>query len=88
MQGVSIDHEYVLVYHGGKAAFRGYRRRTHRKYSNPDNDSRGPWMSDNLVGLATKERHPNLHYGSTSTQNTGDTYPCTAEGLDDIPAKR
>ena len=32
------------------------------KYGNPDSDPRGPWMSDNLVGLATRDRRPNLHY--------------------------
>lgn len=32
------------------------------KYSNPDNDSRGSWMSDNLTGLANARERPNLHY--------------------------
>ena len=31
-------------------------------YSNPDNDSRGPWISSSYVNPATKERRPNLVY--------------------------
>lgn len=44
------------------------------KYKNPDNDPRGPWMSDNLTGLATKEQRPNLHYDIVNPE-TGDRYP-------------
>ncbi len=56
--GVSVDHEYVVAY--GKA-IRGKEIDT-TKYSNPDDDPRGPWMSDNMVGLASAEKRPNLHY--------------------------
>ena len=77
-QGVSIDHEYVAVYHGGKAKFRGASK-DFSKYANPDNDPRGPWMSDNLVGLASKERRPNLHYDLVNPE-TGDVYPCSPKG--------
>lgn len=56
--GVSIDHEYVLCY-GSK--LRGCERNTDQ-YSNPDNDPRGPWTSGNMVGLATQDARPNLHY--------------------------
>lgn len=31
-------------------------------YSNPDNDSRGPWISSSYVNPATKEQRPNLVY--------------------------
>ncbi len=56
--GASIDHEYVLCY--GRRV-RGEQRDT-SQYSNPDNDPRGPWTSANMVGLATADRRPNLHY--------------------------
>ena len=75
---VSIDHEYVVAYHGGDASLRGGVKEL-SKYSNPDNDPRGPWMSDNLVGLATKDRRPNLHYDLVNP-DTMDAYPCTAKG--------
>ena len=32
-------------------------------YSNPDNDSRGPWISSSYVNPATKDQRPNLVYG-------------------------
>ena len=55
---VSIDHEYVLCY-GEK--LRGCPRKE-EQYKNPDNDPRGAWTSANMVGLATEEARPNLHY--------------------------
>ena len=55
---VSIDHEYVLCY-GMK--LRGCKRKE-EQYKNPDNDPRGPWTSANMVGLATEDARPNLHY--------------------------
>ena len=55
---VSIDHEYVLCY-GSK--LRGCIRKVDQ-YKNPDNDPRGPWTSANMVGLATADARPNLHY--------------------------
>jgi adenine-specific DNA-methyltransferase len=44
------------------------------KYDNPDNDPRGPWMSDNLTGLANSEKRPNLHYDIVNPE-TGQPYP-------------
>ncbi|MDO4805388.1 MAG: DNA methyltransferase, partial [Lachnospiraceae bacterium] len=61
--GVSVDHEYVLAYAKTKGIrnFKGSERIT-TQYSNPDNDPRGPWTSGNMVGIATEEQRPNLHY--------------------------
>lgn len=56
--GVSVDHEYIVCY--GKS-FRGEARKE-GSYTNVDNDPRGPWASANMVGLATIDRRPNLHY--------------------------
>ncbi|MBY0523263.1 MAG: site-specific DNA-methyltransferase [Gemmataceae bacterium] len=62
ISGVSTDHEYVLVYAKDEGfRFRGSER-DESKYSNPDNDSRGLWMSRSILGLATAEQRPNLHY--------------------------
>ena len=55
---ISNDHEFVLAY--GKS-LRGSEKDLD-KYSNPDKDPRGAWMSDNMVGLATRQARPNLHY--------------------------
>jgi adenine-specific DNA-methyltransferase len=78
LHNVSVDHEYVLVYRLGDGRFRGTDKDL-SKYSNPDNDPRGEWMSDNLVGLATKERRPNLHYDLINPE-TGDVYPPPDKG--------
>jgi adenine-specific DNA-methyltransferase len=47
VDGVSNDHEYILAYGKSKSRLKGVQR-TYEKYSNPDNDPRGPWISDNL----------------------------------------
>jgi adenine specific DNA methylase Mod len=73
ISGISEDHEYLVCY--GKtqeARFTGAKR-DETKYSNPDADPRGPWMSDNLTGLADPTARPNLHYVVTNP-NTGHTY--------------
>jgi adenine-specific DNA-methyltransferase len=73
--GISGDHEYVLVYGGallGVPVEGG-------KYANADDDPRGPWMSDNLLGLATKRQRPRLHYDLLDPA-TGRVYPCPPSG--------
>jgi adenine-specific DNA-methyltransferase len=77
--GVSDDHEYVLVYgRGGQPNLRGQDIDL-AKYKNPDNDPRGPWASDNLLGLATKDQRPNLHYDLVDPAS-GIVYPCAETG--------
>ena len=59
---ISTDHEYLVCYAcSDAAAFRGINR-DESKYKNPDNDDRGPWMSRSILGLATRDQRPNLHY--------------------------
>ncbi len=69
----STDHEYVLAYRNPRAVLQG-RDIDQSKFSNPDNDPRGPWFSADLTGLATKEQRPNLHYIVTDPA-TGRMYP-------------
>jgi adenine-specific DNA-methyltransferase len=73
--GLSSDHEYVLCY-GQRLTGQQI---DESKYSNPDGDLRGHWMSDNMVGLATKEQRPNLHYDLINPE-TGVVYPCPEKG--------
>ncbi len=73
--GASIDHEYVLCY---GTAIRGEERKR-GLYSNPDNDPRGDWTSGNMVGLATKEARPNLHFDLINPE-TGISYGCPIRG--------
>jgi adenine-specific DNA-methyltransferase len=57
----SPDHEYVLAVARSSGVLLGEAREL-LKYSNPDNDSRGPWMSDDLTGLVNAQERPNLYY--------------------------
>jgi len=79
LNGLSTDHEYVLCY--GKvqdARLRGSEKDL-GKFSNPDNDPRGPWRSADLTGLATKDRRPNLHYDLVDP-STDMIYKCPDKG--------
>lgn len=58
----SQDHDYVLVAGRTPNAALAGQDIDEEKYANPDNDPRGPWMSDNLSGLASASQRPNLHY--------------------------
>lgn len=70
---VSIDHEYILIYsRSDNFGFRGIGR-DETKFSNQDNDPRGDWMSRSILGLATKEQRPNLHYTVVDPQ-TGNRF--------------
>ena len=77
--GVSEDHEYLLCY--AKSASQRIRgaKADMGKYSNPDNDPRGDWMSADMTGLATASQRPNLHY-EFSNPETGIIYACPPLG--------
>ncbi|UPT74771.1 MAG: site-specific DNA-methyltransferase [Elusimicrobiota bacterium] len=62
LNGVSGDHEYVLCFQRSPEFRVKGQEKDLGKYTNPDNDPRGPWMSDNLTGLANAKERPNLHY--------------------------
>ncbi|MBV9848851.1 MAG: site-specific DNA-methyltransferase [Armatimonadetes bacterium] len=79
INGLSVDHEYLLTYSATcEGRLRGQAKDL-TKYTNPNNDPRGAWASDNLVGLATKEQRPNLHYELVNPA-TGIPYPCPEAG--------
>lgn len=71
---VSTDHEYILAYaRHSEFKLRGTER-DETKFSNPDEDPRGTWMSRSMLGLATAEQRPNLHYDIIDP-DTGHSYP-------------
>jgi adenine-specific DNA-methyltransferase len=72
---ISVDHEYILCY---GSRLNGVER-DESKFSNPDNDERGSWVSANMVGLADKVARPNLHYDLIDPE-TGINYGCPAMG--------
>ncbi len=74
---VSTDHEYLVAF--GRTpdfSLRGIDR-DESKFANPDADSRGPWMSRSMLGLATKDLRPNLHY-DVIEPNSGRRFPPNA----------
>lgn len=76
LTGISTDHEYIFVYSRfPKACKMKGQARDESKYSNPDNDSRGHWMSRSILGLANSKDRPNLHY-DLEDSTTGLRYPC------------
>ena len=77
--GVSTDHEYIICYRKSTDAVIRGADKDMDKYSNPDNDSRGDWMSADMTGLATKDQRPNLHY-DLENPKTGIVYQCPPTG--------
>lgn len=79
--GISTDHEYVIVYARNLSQVKPLKGvdKDLSKFSNPDNDSRGPWRSADLTGLATRDARPNLHYDIQNPE-TGDIYPAGKMG--------
>lgn len=79
LNNLSIDHENILVY-----AKNGINMRLtgkpidENKYSNPDNDPRGPWMSNNILGLANINQRPNLHFDLID-KKSGFIFKCPPE---------
>jgi adenine-specific DNA-methyltransferase len=71
---ISTDHEYIIAYaRDSGLAFKGIGR-DETKFSNPDGDVRGDWMSRSMLGLATREQRPNLHY-EVVEPSTGRIFP-------------
>ena len=71
---VSTDHEYILAYaRDSSYSLRGVKR-DETKFANQDNDLRGLWMSRSLLGLATRDQRPNLHY-TIEESGTGRSFP-------------
>jgi adenine-specific DNA-methyltransferase len=79
--GLSNDHEFVLIYGGGLDGD----KRFVSDYSNRDKDNRGPWASANMVGLATKDQRPNLHFDLIDPE-TEINYGCPKKGWRFEPA--
>lgn len=71
----SNNHEYVIVYaRDMEFATLVGKEASKEKYSNPDNDPRGIWLSCSILGLANAKQRPNLHYDLIDP-DTGIVYP-------------
>lgn len=77
--GASIDHEYILCYRKTSLFVLRGSEKDLTKFSNPDNDPRGPWRSADLTGLLPKDQRPNCHYDLLNPA-TGLVYSCPPKG--------
>lgn len=71
---ISTDHEYILAYSRDDGVSLKGVGRDESKFANPDNDPRGEWMSRSMLGLATRDQRPNLHY-EICEPSTGRVFP-------------
>jgi len=74
-----VDHEYVLGYSLNRSPIRG-RRIDRSDFANPDNDPRGPYVTDPLTGKATGEDRPNLHFTIKNPETSDEWEPDPARG--------
>lgn len=71
---VSTDHEYVICFHRNSLKeFVGIQK-DFKGYSNPDNDSRGPWVLGDLTVGMTASMRPNQAYDLIDPE-TNNVYP-------------
>ncbi|WP_092850549.1 site-specific DNA-methyltransferase [Algibacter pectinivorans] len=78
LTGASIDHEYIVTYRKEFGTLIGVKKDLN-KFSNPDNDPRGPWRSSDLTGLLTIDQRPNCHFDLINPE-TGITYKPPLKG--------
>lgn len=76
---VSVDHEYVICYANPGFSFAG-RKKDLNKYSNPDNDPRGPWMSSDLTKGHSYLQRPKTYY-PIYNPNTDIWYPANPHNV-------
>lgn len=78
-QYFSNDIEYILVYARDKSVWRPRRLPLNEKqmkyYTNPDNDSRGPWNSATYTCNKSKEQRPSLYYPITNPYTGEEVWP-------------
>lgn len=76
--GIGVMHDHVLVYRKSNAFLRGLLPRTdeqNARYSNPDNDTRGEWASDNYVSNKSKDERPTLWYSIQHPRTGEEVWP-------------
>jgi adenine-specific DNA-methyltransferase len=63
--GIADMHDHILVYRKTVDFVRNFLPRSDKqndRYTNPDNDPRGPWASDNYISNNAKADRPTLYY--------------------------
>lgn len=76
--GIGVMHDHVIIYKKSDAFERNLMPRTNlqnARYTNPDNDSRGEWASDNYVSNKSKTERPSLWYSITHPKTGEEVWP-------------
>jgi adenine-specific DNA-methyltransferase len=76
--GIGVMHDHVLVYRKSEAFVRGLLPRKaeqNARYTNPDEDPRGKWASDNYVSNKSKDERPTLWYSITHPRTDVEVWP-------------
>ena len=95
---VSTTHEYVLVYAKNRQSFRAFRAKLPSteeqlgRFTNPDNDPRGPWTSGDMTAKAGPGRRKEQFYdvalpsGRTVRPSVGTAWRFTRARFDEFVA--
>ena len=75
----SDNHEHVLIYANPSFEFNGLER-DESAFSNPDNDSRGPWANGDLVQSKNARQRPESYY-PIQNPDTGVWYACDPDSV-------
>ncbi len=59
---ISIDHEYIVCFCKTPGITFWGKKKDYKNYSNPDNDSRGPWTTGDLTVGMNADARPNQFY--------------------------
>lgn len=76
---LSLNHEHVLVYGNDGFAFNGDVR-DEGAFDNPDEDSRGPWVSGDMNKTHTAKQRPEAYYHISNPKN-GVWYLCDPDSV-------
>ena len=75
----SDSHDHILVVAKNKDIWRPNRlprtAEQNKLYKNPDNDPRGPWMSDNYTCAKSADERPNLYYPVINPNTKEEIWP-------------
>ena len=76
--GIAPMHDHILVFQRSESFDRNLLPRTEKqtqRYTNPDNDPRGPWSSDNYISNKSKQERPTLWYPIRHPKTGEDVWP-------------
>lgn len=76
--GIAPMHDHVLVFRRSESFERNLLPRTEKqtgRYTNPDEDPRGPWSSDNYISNKSRYERPTLWYPIRHPKTGNDVWP-------------